>query len=146
MEDSRPLDGAIESRSAAYDFGDKPSDEISCIGAEVGLYASGDDALSYLRGFEALFFEGDRVALKGTDLTAEKLTVPDLGEYSSGFVIDCPSCSELTSRTYTVQIQQGNVRSIILVSAGREKAVIEQVIEYAEKQEDRIRRVLRESR
>jgi len=140
-----PLSGAAKSYSVEYDLTGSQAPRLSCLLSEVGVYRSKDAALSELKGFDALFFEGERVAVKGTDLTAQKIKVPDLGGYSSGFVIECPSCSELTSRTYTVQIQQGNVRSLILVSAGRDEAAVEQAIGYAEKQEERIRRVLQES-
>jgi hypothetical protein len=138
-----PLGRAVKSYSVEFDLTGSQSGQLSCLLSEVGMYGSPDEALSDLRSFDALFFEGERVALGGTDLSAERIETPDLGEYSSGFVVECPSCSELKSRTYVVQMQRANVRSLILVSAGQREGAIREVIEYAEKQVERIETVLR---
>jgi hypothetical protein len=141
-DDVFQLGGAIHSFSVAYDVSGPEQRQMSCLQSTVGLYRSADEALSYLRGLDAAYFEGERPAQAPPDIVAEKIKVPKLGEYASGFVIKCAECSE-PSHWYSIQIQQRNVRSLVLVNGRSDEDVVEQAIDYAEKQKERIETVLK---
>jgi hypothetical protein len=141
-EEDFELGGASKSYAVEFDVSGLEQRQISCLSSRVGLYRSADDALSYLRGFDAIWFEGEQPAQAPPDIVAEKINVPKLGEYASGLVIKCAECSEAESRIYNIQIQQRNVRSLIMISGGPDDDGLQRAIEYAEKQEERIESVL----
>jgi len=142
-DDVFQLGGAIHSFSAAYDVSGIEAQQISCLQSTVGLYRSADEALSYLRGLDAAYFEGEQPAQAPPDAVAQKIKVPKLGDYASGLVIKYAEGSELESHVYQIQIQQRNVRSPITIIGGPDEKVVDRASEYAEKQTERIETVLR---
>jgi hypothetical protein len=141
-DDRFQLGGATNSYSVAYDVTGIEPQRTGCLVSTVGLYRSEGEALSYLRGLDAAYFDGERPAQALPDIVAEKIGVPELGDYSSGFVIKCAKCSELGSRIYHIQIQQRNVRTLVLVTGASDEDVMDRAIDYAKKQEERIETVL----